>query len=101
MFVVYSNSAVFHNFFVRVDNYVDITAQTNMKVLKYLNTWIIQLDMGVSFDQTHNIQTTILDKWFPKGSTEQIIAADTQYWTDSDVERDIELQFPAMNSEQT
>ena len=59
---IHINSAVFHNFCVLLDKYVDIKAQTNIKVLKYLNNQIIQLDMGVSFDQTHHIQTTILDR---------------------------------------
>ncbi len=55
--------------------------------------------MGVSFDKTHHIQTTILNKWFPKGSTERIRAEDMPYWTGSNFEWDIELQLPSMDTE--
>ena len=97
--VSHNNSAIFGRLCVHLKAYVEITAQTNMNMLKYLNTRIIQSDLGVSFDQTHHIQTSILDKWFPVGNTEMIKSADTPYRTDSAYERELEMQLPATPTE--
>ena len=58
-------------------------------VLKYLNIRVIQSKMETSYDQTHYIQTPVLDVWFPPTSTEQIKGTDTPYRTNSQFEKDL------------
>ncbi len=61
-----------------VKQFVDITVQTG-SVLKYLNIRVVQSEFGVSFNQTHHIKTTIIDKWFPPSSTERIKGVDAPF----------------------
>ena len=55
--------------------------------------------MGISFDQTHHIKTTIIEKWFPKGKAEVIKTADTPYRTDAEYERSLAEFLPAQGPE--
>ena len=90
----YTDPGLFSRLITHLQQYVSITAQ-DATIIKYLNCRIIQTDQGTSFDQTHHIQTTICDKWFPKDSTERIKTADTPYRTDSKYEKAIVSQLPA------
>ena len=81
-----------------MERFVPVTTQDG-KVMKYLNMRIIQTDEGISIDQTHHIKTTILDNWFLPKQTEQLKTADTPYRTDSDFERQLETQLPAIGED--
>ena len=90
----HSSDGIFYRFTEHMKKYVPITIES-ASVMKYLNCRIVQTDLGVSFDQTHHIRTTILDVWFPKDSTERLKTADTPYRTDSQFEKDMCEQLPA------
>ncbi len=75
-----------------------ITIQTG-SVLKYLNICVVQSEYGISFEQTHHIKTTIIDKWLPPSSAECIKGVDTPFWTDPQYEHALAEQLPATSDE--
>jgi hypothetical protein len=96
--VCYSTPTLYSMLQVHMKKFVPITTQEG-QVMKYLNVRIVQSDMGISIDQTHHIQTTILDKWFPSHKTEQLKTADTPYRTDSEFEKQLNSQLPAKDAD--
>ena len=60
--VSYTSYDLFQSLSKHISAFVPITTQENKKVYKYLNCQIVQTDMGISFDQTHHIKTTIIEK---------------------------------------
>ena len=95
---VCSNDQNFARLKTHMERFVPVTTQDG-KVMKYINTRIIQTDEGISIDQTHRIKTAILDNWFPPKRTEQLKTADAPYRTDSDFERQLETQLPAIGED--
>ena len=55
--------------------------------------------MGISYNQTHHIRTSVVDVWLPPTTTERIKGADTPYRTDSQFEKDLSEQLPASQQE--
>ena len=98
--VAYSHVALFTSLQDHLKQFVPITAEDGT-ILKYLNVRIIQSDLGISMDQTHHIKTNVLNRWYPKGTTEMFKSADTPYRTDSEFEKALETQLPATGSELT
>ena len=98
-FLISSSSiSLFKRLCTHIEEYVPITIQEG-PVIKYLNIRIIQTELGISIDQTHHIQTSVLDTWFPATKTERLKSADTPYRTDSQYERDLQEQLPATGTQ--
>ena len=55
-----SGKDIFQRFVDHMKRFVSVTCQAEA-MLKYLNVRVIQSEYGVSFDQTHHIQTCILE----------------------------------------
>ena len=91
-----SNEELFGMFANHLARFVAITVQTG-HVLKYLNIRIVQTDQGISIEQTHHIQSTILEPWFPTGKTKLLTTADTPFRTDPQYERELLTQLPAVD----
>ena len=94
----YTHDNVFSAFLTHMEKFVPITTQDGT-VLKYLNLRIVQSDLGISFDQTHHIQTTIVDEAFPAGRDELVKTADTPYRTDAEYEKALHERLPATPEE--
>ena len=94
----FTKEYVFADFKNFIDSLVPITVQTGT-VLKYLNVRIIQIDYGVSIDQTQHIKTKIVDKYFPLDKTECLKSADTLYRTDSKYEKALAEALSAQGKE--
>jgi len=93
-----TSRALAQRFETHLRRFVEITVQKG-SALKYLNVRIIQSELGISYDQTHHIRTSVLDVWFPPTTTERIKGADTPYRTDSQYEKELSEQLPASQKE--
>ncbi len=72
--------------------FFDITVQTGA-----LNIRVVQLEYGISFNQTHHITTTIIDKWFPPTTTECIKGVNTPFCTDPQYKHALSEKLSATN----
>jgi hypothetical protein len=95
----YSRVEVFYALRDFMLKFVDVTTQEG-PCLSYLNLRIVQSQYGISYDQTEHIRDSILEFWFPSGSTERLKGHDTPWnLTDKKFERDLAEVLPATDEE--
>lgn len=96
----YGNKALLDRLCTELRKLFDITEKGGT-VLSYLNLRIIQTEYGISYDQTDHIERKIVNKYFPPSKIEEnkLKPVHTPFRTDSDYEKELMEQLPAVGSE--